>query len=254
MNKLTDTRGETYINGRGLYQYRTEVFAEMMTKTVAELRAIVAGVHDGIPELSKGVSKLRKADLAAMCAEWETGSRENEEACTAIVTPDVLPPVDPAVLIIEEIEREQYAGTLNAPAPDYREMPAGTDRKAAKAEHFAPGSGVLVPVFEAPRLNTIRGQRPADVVQADRDHLVQAYGEQRADEILDTWTLRENRADRRDGDRVARIRGRQSMRLRRTPSRRRFTTEAAKIRKAERRILQSVPGDRQAQAFDAAGL
>jgi hypothetical protein len=73
------SRGRTYIDGRGHYEYRIDVFAEMMTRTVAQLREIVSGVHDGGRELSKGVHRLRKAELAAMCAEWETGRRENEE-------------------------------------------------------------------------------------------------------------------------------------------------------------------------------
>jgi len=73
------THGKTYIVGRGTYQYRMDVFAAMMTKSCAELHEIVAGVHDGDAELRKGVSKLRKAELAAMCAEWETGKRENDE-------------------------------------------------------------------------------------------------------------------------------------------------------------------------------
>jgi hypothetical protein len=110
-------RGETYIVGRGLYQYRMDVFAEMTTKTLAELRAIVAGVHDGDRELSKGVSQLRKPELTAICAEWETGTRENEEASTlreqysgtpARFNPEVIDEVH-AVALIENGRRTPHA-------------------------------------------------------------------------------------------------------------------------------------------------
>ncbi len=79
---MTNTKAETYIAGRGLYQYDPAVFAEMMTRTCVDLRAVIAGVHDGDPELTKGMSALRKPELAAMCAEWETGKRENEREAT----------------------------------------------------------------------------------------------------------------------------------------------------------------------------
>jgi hypothetical protein len=136
--------------------------------------------------------------------------REKYEGTAARFNPEVIDQV------------HGHALTLNTPAPK-------------KAE---PGMVVLYPVFEEPRPNTIYGKRPVQAVQADRDHLVQTYGEKRADEILDTWETVENRADRRNGNRRVRAEGRREMRLRRTPSRRRFTTQAALIRKAERRAAK----------------
>lgn len=136
-------------------------------------------------------------------------------------TPDILPPVDPAVLLIDEIDQRKGTSITSDGAQAAQEAPS-----------------VLTPVFQEPRPNTIYGQRPVQAVQADRDHLVRTYGETRADEILDTWETVANRDDRRNGQRKARAEGRREMRLRRTPSRRRFTTQAALIRKAERRAAK----------------
>lgn len=125
---------------------------------------------------------------------------------------------------------------LSATAPEDAREGTSITSDGAQAAQEAPS--VLAPVFQEPRSNTIYGQRPVQVVQADRDHLVRTYGETRADEILDTWETVANRADRRNGHRKARAEGRREMRLRRTPSRRRFTTQAALIRKAERRAAK----------------
>lgn len=90
------------------------------------------------------------------------------------------------------------------------------------------------------RLNIRHWLRPADEVQALRDALLtpvngHAMTEYQADEVLDAWHVVSNRADRRAEHQADRRQGRRSMRHTRVPSRRRFTSEAAKVRKANRR-------------------
>ncbi len=132
------TKSEAYIAGRGLYQYDTDVFAEMMTRTCADLRAVIAGVHDGDPELTKGMSALRKPELAAMCAEWETGKRENERDLYADTparfNPDVIDDVH-AVALTENDRRTagQTPVTTAAEEPSmYRGKPRITASEVAE--------------------------------------------------------------------------------------------------------------------------
>jgi hypothetical protein len=68
----------------GTYTYDTDVFAETMKLTVAQLRERVHGGCEGMESGTRTkVNRLRKADLAAMVAEWDTAARDNEKAADA---------------------------------------------------------------------------------------------------------------------------------------------------------------------------
>ena len=72
-------RTSRFVEGFGTYQFDTDLYEVAMTSTVAQLRE---SVHRGCEGMESGtrtrVNKLRKADLAAMVAEWETGARDNQ--------------------------------------------------------------------------------------------------------------------------------------------------------------------------------
>lgn len=97
-------RGSTHIEGLGTYQYDTQIYDYLMQdgqRTHASLLAEV--LERGINDDHKGdgvrtlVRRLRKGELAAMVAEWETATRENEreaetEQGSAALTEPVGPP------------------------------------------------------------------------------------------------------------------------------------------------------------------
>lgn len=65
--------------GFGTYQYDQDLYDQAMVQTVAQLRERVQGGCEGMEAGTRTkVNKLRKADLAAMVAEWDTAVRENE--------------------------------------------------------------------------------------------------------------------------------------------------------------------------------
>lgn len=70
-------RKSTYIPDHGTYQYDQDIFDKQMKRTVDSLRAEVKERTEGM-EIT-GIWKLRKMELAAMVAEWETAARENEQ-------------------------------------------------------------------------------------------------------------------------------------------------------------------------------
>jgi len=81
--KMTN-RETTQVEGFGSYEYDQDLYEVAMTQTVVQLRE---RVHQGCEGMESGtrtkVNKLRKADLAAMVAEWDTGARDNERHAQA---------------------------------------------------------------------------------------------------------------------------------------------------------------------------
>jgi hypothetical protein len=70
-------RKSTFIPEHGTYQYDQDILDVQMGRTRDDLSREVKERTDGMA--IKGLSKLRKFELAAMVAEWETASRENEQ-------------------------------------------------------------------------------------------------------------------------------------------------------------------------------
>lgn len=79
------TRETLEIPGFGSYEYDLSVYADVMTQTVAQLRERVHGGCEGMESGTRTkVNKLRKNQLAAMVAEWDTAARDNEATATRI--------------------------------------------------------------------------------------------------------------------------------------------------------------------------
>lgn len=91
----TNVKASTQIEGLGLYQYDQADFDYLMQHGQRTRASLVTEVlertgddheRDGYRTL---VRKLRKAELAAMVAEWETGARENEAPRSAALVTNV---------------------------------------------------------------------------------------------------------------------------------------------------------------------
>lgn len=86
------TNASTEVSGFGLYQYNQEVYDNLMaSQTVVQLRDRVFEVYEGLESgYRTRIRKLRKAELAAMVAEWDTTALANHTALAATTTdPDV---------------------------------------------------------------------------------------------------------------------------------------------------------------------
>lgn len=79
------------VTGHGSYTFDSDLYDMALSRTRADLYAHVVEVTRGM-EIAP-LSSLRKAELAAMVAEWETGTRDN----TTVAAPAVDPAVRAAV-------------------------------------------------------------------------------------------------------------------------------------------------------------
>lgn len=74
----------TQIEGLGLYQYDRDIYSSIMAAGSRTREGLLSEVLERTGDDHKGdgyrtlVHRLRKGELAAMVAEWETGARENE--------------------------------------------------------------------------------------------------------------------------------------------------------------------------------
>lgn len=75
------TRSRTEIAAHGTFIHDADLLAEQMTRTRADLYTEVTTRLDG--DGITGLSKLRKHELAAMVADWATGTRDNERESAA---------------------------------------------------------------------------------------------------------------------------------------------------------------------------
>lgn len=71
-----EIRTQTQVHPHGLFIHAADILAETMTRTKASLYTEVKERLDG--DGITGLSKLRKFELAAMIADWDTSTRDNE--------------------------------------------------------------------------------------------------------------------------------------------------------------------------------
>jgi hypothetical protein len=81
---MTERRGSTHIEGLGTYQYDQAVYDYLMQDGQRTRASLVAEVIERTGDDHYGdgyrilVRKLRKGELAAMVAEWESATQQNE--------------------------------------------------------------------------------------------------------------------------------------------------------------------------------
>ncbi len=116
-------RTSRFVEGFGTYQFDTDLYEVAMTQTVAQLRERVHGGCEGMESGTRTkVNKLRKADLAAMVAEWDTAARDNEfQADQAVNEAPSLPATLPItvtdvaiaeVYVVVQLRGKLYDGKL----------------------------------------------------------------------------------------------------------------------------------------------
>lgn len=77
MSNPKSTNASTEVAGFGLYQYSQEIYDNLMANnTATQLRGRVFEVYEGLEfGYRTRIWKLRKFELAAMVAEWDTTAR-----------------------------------------------------------------------------------------------------------------------------------------------------------------------------------
>lgn len=149
-------RTSQLVEGFGSYEFDTDVFAEAMKLTVAQLRERVQRGCEGMESGTRTkVSRLRKADLAAMVAEWDTGARDNERHADESVNEEVdgvevatrWLNLDPSY---QTETPEQMANRLaEVPSPQ-RDYQSSQEALAVLEEHNPTWVGGFPPVAEVP--------------------------------------------------------------------------------------------------------
>lgn len=201
-----------------------------MEVTEAGEREYTRATGDTLPPKNVPTPEIESDEVVA--ARQESLKADHTEA---LIVADLRHEADPAVALVDEIEADRAANP-HLYDEEGRKLPDSLIVKVP--EGAAKEYDVRKPVAldTSGRRNIKHWLRPAEEVQALRDQLIEVTTPEHADVILDTWHLVENRSDRRASAKADRAKSRQmAMRHTRRPSRRRFTSEAAKIRKAERR-------------------
>lgn len=133
MSNTTVTRTKTNIAVHGSFTHDTDLLAEQMTRTRADLYTEVKTRLDG--DGITGLSKLRKHELAAMLADWATASRDNEREYQAKVVGITKATVEPVTVGQIVVGKGKAATTVAQLVADFRAEGAKGRRANAEGNH-----------------------------------------------------------------------------------------------------------------------
>jgi hypothetical protein len=154
--------GKTEIAAHGSFTHDSDLLAEQMTRSRADLYAEVTMRLDG--DGITGLSKLRKHELAAMIADWATATRNNEREHQARVA-------DPKRPTFAKDVAARNVTTSDAPLPRYAaaQRAARIVRESSSAvvtagEHYRGAAPMLYDNVESQRLIVLGTGDASDII------------------------------------------------------------------------------------------